>query len=176
MVAPSLLICYGREYYKLHEVIEEIQELGVSKRIPLTSIPKDMERGVSKIFCAHPDAIIRMPAGNVLALATELREAGLITAQQLVDVIEDSAWDDETHAQVPVTMLPMSIALSMASNRAELIEVYSIEFCMGIFGYVPFSGFQYVTKEGEDQLPEQLDYLKGYVEPVKIIYEEDVNE
>jgi hypothetical protein len=179
-MALSLLTIYGLEFYALHEVIEENEAYGVSKRIPITSIPEGLEKGASKIFCAHPHAIVRVTVeGKTLAdLAYALLEEGFFTLAQWNKLVEldQPYWTGEElqpYDFVPESMLEISMALSKSENWKVLMDEFKIEFCMGVIGYTPFTGFQYIAGDNEDGLPPELEHLDGYIEPVHVVYKED---
>lgn len=179
---PSLLMTVGRKYYKLYQYVDEAQNIGVSKRIPITAIPDGLVKGLSKIFLAHPDAIVKVTASDktFADLAYALYEKDYLTAVQYQKIIEDvpAYWTgEELHPNdlVPERMLDVTYALSKVPGPEHmgLGETFGLEFCMGIFGYSYYSGIEYVCKPGEDELPAELAHLDGYVEPVHIMYNND---
>lgn len=177
--APSLLVCYGRQFYKLHELVWESKAHGISKRIPIKSIPEGLQKGVSKIFAAHPDAIIKVKADgkSLHDLAYDLYMDGFFSAVEWQNLVEltDPYWNGETLQPfdfVPACMLSVSMALSQSPKRDTLVGEYDVEFCMGIIGYSPFSGFQWVAGKDDEGLPEEIAHLDGYVEAVHVIYDD----
>lgn len=62
---PAYLMFVGERYYKTPEEFStEAKAMGVSKRIPGNSIPKDLEVGNTIIYLAHPKACrVKEPAG-----------------------------------------------------------------------------------------------------------------
>lgn len=187
---PSLLVCVGKEHYKLHEVLAEYGDIGVSKRIPKTAIPEGMVKLVSKIFVAYPEAILKVTkeGSTLFDLALYLYEMGLLsdyTWDELMDNRYDNLdaayWEEDKlnpEDFVPESMLQLASAFSklLEDVRAEAIKEFGIKFQMGIVGYSYFQGFQYVVKPGEDGLPEDLAHLEGYVEPITCVYDEDEEE
>lgn len=178
----SLLFCVGEDNYTLSEYIKEARDIGVSKRIPLTAIPQGLQKGLSKIFLAHPKAIVKVTAaGKTLRdLAYHLLTIGKIELQAWMDMTDilNAYWTGEElnpNDFVPKGMLDITYGLSECSTRErnELIKEYGLEFCMGVFGYVPFSGMEYVCGKDEDELPEHLQHLEGYIEPVQVAYTKD---
>jgi hypothetical protein len=177
---PSLLVCYGLQNYRLWEVIEEAEAHGISKRIPLTAIPEGMVQGASKIFAAHPHAIIKVlaPGKGLEDLAYALLEEGVLTQVQFSNLVdlEQPYWIGEElqpYDFVPESMLDIAMALSKSEHWRDLVKAFEIEFCMGIIGYSPFSGFQYVLGKNDEGLPPELAHLDGYLEPVRIEYVDD---
>jgi hypothetical protein len=182
---PSVLMCVGRKYYKLYQIINEAYNAGVSKRIPANTIPEGLEVGVSKIFLAHPDAIVKVnkPGCILQDLAYDLVQLEAMTQTQfmkLVDVEKPYWTGHELNAEdfVPECMLDVAIALSTLpdEDHQKMVEKYNLEFCMGIFGFSFFGGFQYVCRPNEDELPVELSHLEGYVEPVHVVYENESTE
>lgn len=176
---PSLLLCYGLQYYKLHELIYEAETQGLSKRVPITSIPEGMEHIKSKLFVAHPHAIVKVTEEDqtLQDLAYDLYEQGFLSEKEWNALVELEVpyWDGqelEADDFVPASMLDVAIALSKVDTRQKnkMIKKYGIEFCQGIVGYSYFTGFQYIVKEGEDGLPDELANLDGYVEAVRPVY------
>jgi hypothetical protein len=171
---PSLLLCVGRQFYKLYQYIDEAEDIGVSKRIPATSIPEGMVRGVSKIFVAHPDAILTLtnPDWNLRDLVLDLNDYQVVPASVLYEIENESVDDTEKGYS---HMLDIAIAFSRLPNeeRARLIETYGIEFTQGIIGYSPFYGFEYVLAPDETELPAELAHMDGYIEGVHMVYLDD---
>lgn len=147
---PSVLCVWGREHYKLHELVEEAEQWGISKRIPITGVIEGLIPFSSKIFAAHPDAIVEV-------------------TRQGVSLAELAA---ELQCEPDSMMLDLAIALSKSPERSMLIKEYLIEFTMGIVGYSPYTGTQVVVPHGTEEVPEEVkDYVdRGVVEPVHIEY------
>jgi hypothetical protein len=182
---PSILMTVGRKFYKLHEYIDEASNMGISKRIPITGIPEGMVPGLSKIFLAHPDAIVKVtdPNYSLTDLAQALVDLQKLTNVQYARFVEDVQpfWTGENLQPgdyVPEQMLILTYALSLLEPPAlkELVQKMGLVFCMGIFGWSYFSGFEYVLKPGEEELPKDLAHLEGYVEPVHVIYKNNAGE
>lgn len=171
MKVTSLLVCVGEKYYKLHQVINEYKRLGVSKRIAATSIPEGLQEGVSKVFVAHPRAIV-----NVSDPKTLRELADFLYQWHYVGMMGDPL---EEH------MLSIAYALSELSEKepgvyANAESTFGLTYQMGIIGYAPFSGFQLVLKESETDLPTELDHMRplvdaGVLELVHVVYEEGSN-
>jgi hypothetical protein len=185
--ATSVLVCVGKQYYKLHEMIEEYTRYGVSKRIPLQSIPEGLERGLSRIFVAHPDAIVKVTTDgkDLYDLAYVLYDAGLLVPDdwaKLVDLRMSYWTGQELNANdpVPLAMLVVTDAFSRADSslQKELTETFGLVFCMGVVGWTSFEGFELVVEDGKETLPDGLDEFKhmidsGYITPVHVEYPEE---
>lgn len=181
---PSLLFWVGEDNYALWEVIEEYRVMGPSKRIPVKAIPAGLEQGASKLFFAHAKAILQVTLGDETLedLAYELVDEGVLTAAQLADFVDLTTpfrwWEEHEELQpndfVPDAMLTVAVAFSKlpGDRRAQLERKYGIEYYPGVFGYSYFTGLQYVCHPDEDDLPEELEHLRGYVEPVRIVYDD----
>jgi hypothetical protein len=178
-IAPSLLMCVGRKFYKLYELVQEAENYGISKRIPITAIPEGMVRGLSKLLVAHPDAIVKVtaPGCTLQDLAWSLVDLGLLTQMQFAKLVDLDVpfWTGnelKPYDFVPESMLDVAMALSMTNDEdhERLVKEFELEFCMGVVGYSFVTGIQYVTKPGEVGLPPELAHLEGYVDPVHIEY------
>lgn len=184
---PSLLFCVGDEYYKLWEFIAEAEEIGASKRVALTAIPDGLVRGLSKMFFAHGQAIVKVTApGKTLAdLAYALLEEGIFTPVEWsklteLDLPYWTGGELQAFDPVPECMLDITVALSKLKVKRlrELTETFGLQFCQGIIGYSPFNGFQVVLDKDEQTLPESLSVLAplvdtGYVEMVHVVYADE---
>ena len=177
---PSALMCVGRKFYKLHEMVEEYKAMGISKRIPATSIPEGLVPLKSKLFVAHPDAIIRVTADDktLMGLAMDLVDEGLLLPDDLTDItsVEMDFWRDDTlqsEDYVPTPMLTLAMAYSRSEHRDQHTKMYGIETCMGVVGYAYLDRIEYVVRDGEEELPENLAHLEGEIDLVSYTYEED---
>lgn len=177
---PSALMVVGRKYYKLHEMVWEYKDMGISKRIPTSSIPEGLVPDESKLFVAHPDAIIKVTADGkgLMELALELMAEDLLTPGEVEEITEmelDFWPDQELKAEdyVPAAMLTLAMAYSQSERKAALSKQYKIETCMGVIGYAYLDRIEYVVKDGEEGLPDDLKHLEGTVTPVSYEYEDD---
>lgn len=180
----SILSCAGRKFYRLHEFIEEAEDDGISKRIPLGSIPEGLVPGRSKIFIAHPDAIVKVnaPEKTLRHLAWELVEAGVLTQVQYMKLVDldNPYWTGEglnSEDFVPECMLDITFALSILSEQDlrgynKLVREFELKFCMGVIGWSVLQGVQYIAKKDEDDLPPELQHYRGLVTPVRVTYTE----
>lgn len=177
--AVSILMCVGEESYSLDSFISEAYDLGVSKRIPKTAIPEGIIPGLSKLFLAHAKAIVKTTRGNLKELAYDLFMLGEIqeTAWQGLVDLDQPFWENDKLSPgdfVPLPMLTITRALSRLKENIheDLKEKFGLVYCQGVFGYAPITSIQYVAKAGEDDLPDDLIHLSGYVEPVKVVYKD----
>ncbi len=184
---PSILMIAGRQYYKLWEYIEEAQDIGVSKRIPSKAIPEGMVPGLSKIFIAHPDAIVKVtaPDKTLEDLAHELFACETLTMAELAKLIDldKPFWTGEELNPsdfVPESMLDISMALSKVEEPeySHIVKEFGLQFCLGVVGYAHFEGIQVVLDKSEEDLPDDLEHLRplvefGYVQPVHVEYPDE---
>lgn len=182
--AVSLLMCVGEQYYKFHEFVDEAQVQGISKRIPLKGIPQGLVKYKSKIFVAHPKAILKVTTeGKTLhGLGFDLLTLGVLPEEQWHEMVDLDApyWTGtELSSQdiVPNCMYNIAYAFSKLDDRMSrrLVEEYGIEFCMGIFGYALFTGFELVLDRNEHDVPNDMKDMadlieSGYVEMVHVDY------
>lgn len=191
--APSIIMFAGEDNYTLASFIDEAESQGVSKRIPVTSIPQGLVPAVSKIFIAHPKAIIQVGAEayTLEDLAYRLLEMGYLTGQQWANLVEidmpKGAWQ-KVHLQpfdpVPACMLDIAYAFSLASaaEQRELTGEFSLTFDPGVVGFSHLTALEYVLPMGVDQLPDNTNpelaqaIDSGYVTPVHVIYPDDDDE
>lgn len=175
----SLLMIVGRAFYALHEAVDEYRQWGVSKRLPLTTVPEGLVPLKSKIFVAHAEAIVRVnnPDATLHDLAYRLYEMDLLDEMAWHELLDTTTpyWRGlELHAEdfVPASMLTITYALSRASGarKGTLQAEFDLEYCMGIFGFAPLDSLQYVLAPGETALPAEMQHLEGVVQPVHIVY------
>lgn len=178
---PSALSWVGEDNYTFAQAVDESMSMGVSRRINLKGIPEGFVPGVSKIFLAHPKAIIRVARGNLWELLYDLMLLGYISAQVWEDLV-DNEYEDKLPYPTklePYDFVPKDVGLAAyyvskvtPAEYKHLDDKYKFTFSPGVFGYAPFGEFQYVLKPGESDLPKELQHLEGYVEPVMISYDE----
>lgn len=180
---PSLLMCVGRQYYTVESFIREAESMGPSKRIPVKSIPEGIVPMLSKIFCACPEAILKVTNEKftLFDLAVHLVSSGVLSQKKLDDMIEldEPYWQEKelpAESFVPEPMLDLAIAFSRleGSDRKETMSMFGIETCMGIVGWSYIRALEYVLPDDVDQLPEELQHLEGYITPVHVTYTEDI--
>lgn len=176
---PSILMVVGKEFYQLHEMVEEYKDMGISKRIPKTSIPDGLVPMKSKLFVSHPDAIIRVTVDGktLMDLAIDLVDEGLLSVDEFAEIVEmdtDFWLNDELPSEdlVPSPMLTLAMAYSKSEFKAHYLGAYGVETCMGVVGYGYLNRIEYVVRDGEEELPEDLAHLEGEIEPVSYTYED----
>jgi hypothetical protein len=183
---PSILVCYGLEHYSnLAATINECRDQGISRKIPTTAIPQGMVSGMSKIFCAHPKAIMRVTKegkslSDVAYALFELEamsEAAYIKWTSLTEPFWTGA-ELKSSDFVPDNMLDLtySFALLTDAEQKELVKEYGIEWCQGIFGYGIYDRVEFVLDDGETGLPDEYKHLEGLVTPVHVVYKDDSND
>lgn len=157
----DIILWAGEQYYTVGSFIREAERMGVSKRIPRTAIPENIILGQSRILIKHRQAIVH---GNLDDLLRKLDEAMYLH-----------------HCELPDDMLRLVIFLEGLKEEEfniwqELVEGYALTWTPGVIGYSYITSIQYVAYDDEEELPEDLAHLEGYVEPVKIKYEETNDE
>lgn len=192
--AVDLLMQVGKDNYTVWEFIKEAELLGISKRVGLTSLPSGVVHGVSRLFVWHQEAILSVTkyCGDELLDSDEVVEAqtsflwdlqgrnGLDETWALgkLDRAYDSfappenpedldlSWD----AHVNPDMLDIVIAFQSLTpvEQKDLTKYYGIKWYPGVFGYSYITSMVYVAGAEEAELPEQLQHLEGYVEPVHV--------
>lgn len=175
----SILMCVGKSFYELHEMVEEYQDMGISKRLPITSIPDGLIPYKSKLFVAHPDAIIRVTVDGktLLDLALDLADEELLTADEVYEItmMEEDFWfSDDLNSEdpIPEPMLTLALAYSRSQHKAHYIGAYGVETCMGVVGYAYMDRLEYVVRDGEETLPEELAHLDDELELTSYTYED----
>lgn len=152
----DIVMWAGEQFYTVTSFIEEAKHLGVSKRIPSHNIPYGIVPGESRIFIKHRKAIV---TGKVNELIEYLvKETGIAPI------------DPETEMLV-LTMLLEKYKEKDLTFWQELVDNFDISWKAGVIGYSYITGIQYVAKDNEDDLPDEYSHLKGYVEPVRVTYE-----
>lgn len=175
-MATDVIMYVGEQYYSLAQYIDETEQLGVHKRIPLNSVPDGMVAGESRIFLAHKKAIVRPSSiGLFPVFATSLFEAGLLPRKEyeyIMDNPEIMLVSDMLHPEqfVPAGMLSVSIAFSRADKETQdkLIKEYGLEFLPGVFGYAYIASLHFILGSGEEELPAELAHMSDIIEPVHV--------
>ena len=176
-MSQSILMCVGEQSYKLHEFVFEAMEQGISKRTPVTSIPTTLVPGVSKIFVAHPKAMVYTK--DISGLFLHLYELDYIDEQTydkyagLLYLNEFDFGDIRPEMYVPEYMLDIAMSLSMMSDadRKATEDQFQITYGFGVFGYAPFEEVQYVLPSSVDELPEEVAHLEKFIRPVHVAYD-----
>jgi hypothetical protein len=179
--AIDLKMWMGEDNYSVAEAHLENKTLGVSKRIPLTSVPEGILPGFSRIFIAHKKAIlvVRAEGKTIWDLLTRMFELEILEQVEGGDVEyhEDREYNPGEELlpgdYVPEGMLRMVIVLDLveAKVRRELVKEFEIEFRPGIIGYGYITGLQYILREGETEVPAEIAHIDG-VEAVRVEYED----
>ena len=153
----DIIMWVGEEHYTVGSFIREAEQMGVSKRIPRTAIPEGIVPGQSRILIKHRKAIVH---GDLDGLLRKLDEAMYLS-----------------HVTLPEDMITLVVFLEVLQEKEfaiwqELVEGYNLTWTSGVIGYSYITSIQYIASDDEEELPEDLQHLEGYVEPVKIKYEE----
>ena len=176
----------GKENYSVLEAYREYKDRGISKHISITSIPDGLEPGQSRIFLSHAEAILEVSApGATLGMLLEtLMFNGAFTEDEYDDLwspdLDNTFWNTADGGLqpgdfVPDQMLSLVMGLESLENPQALINAFEIKFHPGVFGYGYLTRIEYVCKDNEDELPDNLKHLEGYVTPVIVRYDEEDN-
>ena len=163
----DIIMWAGEEHYTVSFFIEEADRMGVSKRIPRTAIPEGIVPGQSRILIKHRQAIVQSDRLDELFL----------TISYLYNISEFSLSDASLkELGIPDTMLKMVMFLENLQEQdytvwQSLVEDYNLTWTSGVIGYSYITSIQYIAYDDEEELPEDLQHLEGYIEPVRIEYE-----
>lgn len=177
-MATDFKMWVGKQYYTLGSFIEEAMKQGVSKRIPASMIP-EITPGESRLFLAYVEAIVILAKENYAELEHYLYEWGYLAEVDL----ECENWVSllpellEADTPMPPNMGTLRIALENLEatdldHYLGVVDSFGITYKPGIFGYAYLTGIQYITKPGEEGLPQEYSHLEGSVEPVRVIPKE----
>ncbi|MCK4819727.1 hypothetical protein KA005_28430 [bacterium] len=163
----DIIMWAGEEHYTVSSFIEEAERMGVSKRIPRTAIPEGIVPGQSRILIKHRQAIVQ---------SDRLDELFLIVSH-LYDILEFALTNASLkELGIPDTMLRMVMFLEDLkvddyTAWQSLVEDYNLTWTSGVIGYSYITSIQYIAYDDEEELPEDLQHLEGYVKPVRIEYD-----
>jgi len=150
----DVIMWAGEEHYTVGSFIREAEQMGVSKRIPATAIPEGIIPGQSRILIKHRQAIVQ---GMLDELVLELAYT--------YDLPDEYAVAD---GMLRLVMFLEDLKVSDPVAWESLVEIYELTWTSGVIGYSYITSIQYVAQDFEDDLPEELSHLEGYVEPVRI--------
>ena len=176
---PDILMMVGTRYYKWPlRAAREYTRHGISKRVPRKAIPY-IEPGKTNLATYHPRALIwvRNPLMTLWDLALELHtEHGAVPEGFVADDFDPLALGliDEDGERNTLLLTDLLDKAEQAGKLDALIDKYQLEFEHGVFGYGPITAIQYVAKDGEKELPDDLKDVPG-MEIVRDVYEEDDN-
>ncbi len=132
----------GQKFYPWPEdFLTELRKRGLSKRVAQTNIPP-VEPG-DRLALIHPRACV---IGDTLALAKELVE---MDCPLPLDKLASE------NGQSYLALVNMLAAFS-GEERKTLVKKHGCAFQPGVFCFVYLTGVQYIAKEGETELPEDL--------------------
>lgn len=147
----DVIMWAGEDHYTVRSFIQEARVMGVSKRIALNSIPEGIVPGVSRIFIKHRKAILH---GKLEELGERLNF-------------------DPTEQMLPLVIALDELQEQKFDDWQNIVQTYELTWSPGIIGYSYITGIQYVTRDNEEGLPEEIAHLEGYVEPIIVEYEEE---
>ena len=183
--AVDILMMVGEEHYTVQAFVEEAVSWGVSKKINPKSIPNGIVPNVSRIFVWHPRAIPVVTADGKtfkdLGMATleGTLERPEVWEQHYSDLL--SEWKPEELLlpadYVPPHIMKITYYLQALESKAynQLDKEFGIQWQGGVIGYSYLGFIQYVCREGEDEVPEELAHIENIM-PVKIEYIEEGEE
>lgn len=179
--AVDLLMQVGKEFYpRISVFIKEANEWGVSKRIPIKSVPEGIVPGVSRMFLWHSEAI-PVPGKGLLALVSALVENNLL-ADDMYHALGDDDWEPADaflpDSYVPDNILRVAMALQDAPPglRADLEERYEVTWQPGVFMYTVLGQLEYVVGKEETEMPQEVSRLGDIVKPVTVEYVDENGE
>ncbi len=181
----DILMWVGDEY-SVKDLIEEYKSGGISKRIPLTSIPYGIVPGKSRLFVASHKAILEVTAEDrtLYDLLDALFDEGVFSGQALEALdapgLHARFWIDQGQPLQPDSFVPdamLALVMGMDSLpphiRRRLEKAFGIVYHPGVVGYGYIDMIAYVCKPGEDELPDDISHMAGYVTPVRMNYTYD---
>ncbi len=144
----DVLVTCGEEFWSSPEVlIQEIEQMGFSHRIPNNFDATRIKRGISRAFLGHNRAVMRVGKGNyetVLAYLAGLQDPGVEAILR------------RTYTHEPSRILDLA-----STVRNKVCRKFRISFEYGIFGYVYLTGCSYYLKLNEEEIPPELGE-RGY--------------
>ena len=90
--AVDLVLWVGQESYpKATPYVREAEELGVSKRIPVNSLPEGVVNGITRLFLKHRRAIpvVTAKGKTFQDLVNKLVELSLIATAQAAEIFKE---------------------------------------------------------------------------------------
>jgi hypothetical protein len=196
----DIAMCVGLESYPWpHDFSEEAETQGVSKAIPRKAVPY-IEPGKTRLVLIHPRACVYVttPGMSVIDLGLELLNEYVVGTENepppeikkemvsrwitspeaamddwVLAAVYDRLVDIESDPDTVKNKLGMCYYLREAARVNDLArfeEKYGIKYGLGFFGYTFATGLQYVAKDDEEELP---DDLKGTgAEIVRVEYDD----
>lgn len=165
----DFLMMVGKEHYTVPQFISEAKTWGVSKRIPVTSLPEGLVPGISRLILWHPQAIpVIGAAGKTLRdLACALIEQGCLAQAMVKEIMEDGPTNTGT--------LELTCAFWRAQKEIQETITLALDLTWqgGVFGYTYLQDPRVVLPKGIEDLPEKLKHLEGKVSLIHVAYEEE---
>ena len=151
----DVIMWAGEEHYTVGSFIREAEQMGVSKRIPATAIPEGIVPGQSRILIKHRQAILQ----------GENLEQFFLELQYVYQIPEE--WT-QPEGMLFLVMFLEDLKISDPVSWESAVEKYELTWTPGVIGYSYITSIQYITQDFEDDLPEELSHLEGYVEPIRM--------
>ena len=158
----DVIMWAGEEHYTVGSFIREAERMGVSKRIPATAIPEGIVIGQSRILIKHRQAILQ--GENLEQLFLELKYVYQIPEEWI-----------QPDGMLFLVMFLEDLRKTQPIIWESTVEQYDLTWTPGVIGYSYITSIQYVAQDFEDDLPEELSHLEGYVEPVRVEYDDESN-
>jgi hypothetical protein len=152
----------GEEHYTVSSFIEEARTMGVSKRIPATAVPEGIVPGRSRILIKHRRAIVH----------SNSEEYTLHDLVEHISILRDGPMYDVRDDMLQIVMMLERFEEVDHDFWMQLVSEYDLYWTPGVIGYSYITSIQYVAHDHEEGLPEEMAHLEGYVEPVRIEYED----
>ena len=174
--AVDLLLHVGLEY-SVPQYLAEAEEMGVSKRISITSIPERLVPSVSKVFLWHSQAIpfVTAPGKTMVDLVADLQ------VRRLLDMDfdpEDFDWSPSDWL-LPDDYVPpgtLQVTCAIQQNRevwTKLNEEYKLKWQGGCVAYSVIGKIRYILKDDETDIPEYLHPYRHLVDAVRVVRVDD---
>jgi hypothetical protein len=155
----DIIMWIGEDNYSVSEFIEEAKTMGVSKRIPANSIPEGIVPGRSRLLIKHRKAIVHGEGLDMLI--EDLNTIYAFPEYELPD------------GMLHLVMTLEGIKEENPTRWKKWVERHNITWHPGVIGYTYITSVQYVVKENEEGLPEELAHMDHLIEPVKLEYAEE---
>lgn len=156
--ADMIMKVGAKHYPTVASYIVEAQVRGASKRLP--SVPTGAVQDVTRIFLAHPRAIVSMQ-GKPRDLLAELG-----TLAEVNSVVSDALLSSYYH-RLPDVLA--QVADTGDSAARAILKRYGVKFHIGIFGYFYIAQLQGVVDSQDADVDEVL--RRAGVVPVFVVRE-----
>jgi hypothetical protein len=170
LVINDFLMMVGKEHYTVPQFIAEAKEWGVSKRIPINSIPEGLVPNLSRLFLWHPQAIpvINAPGRTYQDLAELLIQNGCIARDAIPEEILEG--DPSNKGMIDLTCAFWSAEKDV---QGDITAALDLTWQGGVFGYTSLQNPRVVLPDGVEELPENMKHLEGKVQLIHVKYQEE---